>query len=200
MLYDTTDGLINQQFYENGTDRIFGRTTDISIKLKHSGKVIKKFKDLFNNNIELFIEGKYFEFLSKFKIIKGLNNDDLIKNLEKKLLEKIESLKGADIDMIVLYTIVVSELISKIRDLNFKEVLKEIKNRAQIKTNLSLDEIENALNLMFMKNNDLVSILYNLSYLDALAESFNFKKVARNCKILKSKYINKIIKKIKEFN
>jgi hypothetical protein len=35
--------------------------------------------------------------------------------------------------------------------------------------------------------------LYNLSYIDALAETFNYLKTARICKIQKTKYINRIV-------
>ena len=46
-LHTATDNLIEQQFYLNGTDTIIGRTPDVSLKIKDSGRVIKRFKDLF---------------------------------------------------------------------------------------------------------------------------------------------------------
>ncbi len=45
-----------------------------------------------------------------------------------------------------------------------------------------------------MLNDDNISILYNISYLETLAESFNYKKVAKVCKIQISRYINRIVK------
>ncbi|KKL09169.1 hypothetical protein LCGC14_2568550 [marine sediment metagenome] len=53
--------------------------------------------------------------------------------------------------------------------------------------------IQDELDKMFMINDDNVSILYNISYLDTLAESFNYKKVAKVCKIQISRYINRIV-------
>ncbi|MFX0070608.1 MAG: hypothetical protein ACFFAO_05895 [Candidatus Hermodarchaeota archaeon] len=47
-----------------------------------------------------------------------------------------------------------------------------------------------------MLNNDNISILYNISYLNALAESFNYNKVAHICKIQKGKYINRVVELI----
>ena len=41
---------------------------------------------------------------------------------------------------------------------------------------------------------------YNISYLDTLAESFNYKKVAHICKIQKGKYINRIVNLIIKMN
>ena len=38
-----------------------------------------------------------------------------------------------------------------------------------------------------------ISILYNISYLDALALSFNYKKVSHVCKIQQGKYMNRIV-------
>ena len=42
-----TDNLIEQQFYKAGADTIVGRTPEISVRIKNSGLVIKRFKELF---------------------------------------------------------------------------------------------------------------------------------------------------------
>ena len=62
-LYDATDNLINQQFYYGGQDLIIGRNAEVSIKISYSGQIIQKFKNLFNKNINLLLEGKYVQFL-----------------------------------------------------------------------------------------------------------------------------------------
>ncbi|MEE9379140.1 MAG: hypothetical protein V3V33_14010 [Candidatus Lokiarchaeia archaeon] len=64
------------------------------------------------------------------------------------------------------------------------------------KSNLHETTIQEELDMLFMKNDDNISILYNISYLDTLAESFNYKKVAHICKIQTSKFINRIVRKI----
>ena len=76
-LYEATDNLINQQFYLNGRDLVIGRTPDISIKIANSGQVVKKFKDLFNKNILLFLQGEFEKFLFPFKKIKGIDDKTL---------------------------------------------------------------------------------------------------------------------------
>ena len=81
--------------------------------------------------------------------------------------------------------------------------LKIIENEAlQLKENSKIHEnkLQEAIDSLFMRNNNNISILYNISYLDTLAESFNYKKVAHICKIQKSKYINRIVKLIISFN
>ena len=194
-LINATDNLVNQQFYRGGQDKIIGRTPQISLKIRTSGQIIQKFKDLFNDNINLFLKGKYFEFLLPFKKIEGLN-EDLINEIYEELKEKIEVLKEnvADEEIVILYTMVISVLITKIRELHFDNAIAEIKKRAKAKSSkLTEDKIQKGLNNLYMRNNDNVSILYNLSYLDALASSFNYKKVARVAKIQKGKYINKIV-------
>lgn len=192
-LYDATDNLINQQFYYGGQDLIIGRTAEVSIKMSNSGQIIQKFKNLFNNNINLFLEGKYLQFLSLFKKIKGLNDDE-IEDINKKLEEKLTYLDDTEFDTVVLYTIVISSLISRIRDLHFNNSLAEINKRVKKKVNVTNTVIQEVLDDLFMKNNNNISILYNISYLDALAESFNYKKVAHACKIQKGKFINRIVK------
>jgi len=195
-LYNATDNLINQQFYAGGQDIIIGRTSEVSLKISNSGQIIRKFKDLFNQNLELFIEGKYLEFLRLFKKIKGLD-ENYIREIYQDLQLKFETLKEAEnINIVTLYSLVLNSLISSIRDLNFGESIREIKKRVLKKSKINENELQNAIDSLFMRNNNNISILYNISYLDTLAESFNYKKVARICKIQKSKFINRIVKQI----
>ena len=191
-LYDATDNLINQQFYYGGQDLIIGRTSEVSIKISKSGQIIQKFKNLFNNNINLFLEGNYMQFFLLFKKIKGLNDRE-IDEINKVLEEKMTYLDDTDFDPVVLYTIVISSLISRIRDLHFNSSLEEINKRVKNKVNLTDAVIQEVLDDLFMKNNNNISMLYNISYLDALAESFNYSKVAHTCKIQKGKFINRIV-------
>lgn len=197
-LHDATDSLIEQQFYRNGTDKIVGRTPEISVKIKNSGQIIKKFKDLFNQNIDLFLKGNYLEFLLPFKIIKGID-ETCIKKVHENLEHKIVDLKNSigDFDTIIIYTIVLSQFISRIRNLHFNDSIEEIFRRTKKKAEYLNDiDIQKRLDKLFMKNDSNVSILYNISYLDALAESFSYRKVARTCKILKGKYMNLIVELI----
>jgi len=199
-LYNATDNLINQQFYAGGQDIIIGRTPEVSLKISNSGQIIRKFKDLFNENLELFIEGKYLEFLRLFKKIKGLD-ENYIREIYQDLQLKFETLKEAEnINTVILYSLVLNSLISSIRDLNFGESIREIKKRVLKKSKINENELQNAIDSLFMRNNNNISILYNITYLDTLAESFNYKKVARICKIQKSKFINRIVKQIVSSN
>ncbi|MFX1328389.1 MAG: hypothetical protein ACFE91_09690 [Promethearchaeota archaeon] len=199
-LLEATSNLIEQQFYKSGEDIIVGRTPEISLKISNSGQVIRKFKDLFNDNLDLFLEGDYLKFLNLFKKIKGID-ENYIHEIYQDLQLKFETIEGVDtINIVVLYTMVLNSLISIIRDLNFGETIKEIKKRIKKKINLNNSTIQAELDKLFMKNDKNVSILYNISYLDTLAESFNYKKVAHICKIQKGKYINRIVKLIIEIN
>lgn len=195
-LYDATDNLINQQFYKGGHDIIIGRTPEISLKISNSGQIIRKFKDLFNQNLDLFLDGKYLEFLNLFKRIKGMD-ENYIREIYQDLQLKFETLKEAEnINTVIIYSLVLNSLISSIRDLNFGDSIREIKKRILRKSKINENKIQEELDKLFMRNNHNISILYNISYLDTLAESFNYKKVAHICKIQKSKFINRIVRKI----
>ncbi|MCK4371057.1 MAG: hypothetical protein KAW03_08310, partial [Candidatus Lokiarchaeota archaeon] len=177
-LYDATDNLINQQFYKGGHDIIIGRTPEISLKISNSGQIIKKFKDLFNQNLDLFLDGKYLEFLNLFKRIKGMD-ENYIREIYQDLQLKFETLKEAEnINTVIIYSLVLNSLISSIRDLNFGDSIKEIKKRILRKSKINENKIQEELDKLFMRNDHNISILYNISYLDTLAESFNYKKVA----------------------
>ncbi|MBD3255747.1 MAG: hypothetical protein GF383_11690 [Candidatus Lokiarchaeota archaeon] len=195
-LHLATNCLVEQQFYKVGRDIIVGRTPSVSVKISKSGQIVKKFKDLFLDNLDFFLKGKYFNFLQPFKKIKGLN-DAQIQDISEELDQKFNELQDSIDEIVVIYTIVTSVIISRIRDLHFNESIEEIKKRTKKKVkSLSKIEIQDQLNQLFMVNDDNISILYNLSYLDALAESFNYNKVAKICKIQKGKYINRVVKKI----
>ncbi len=194
-LYNATDNLINQQFYKEGRDIIIGRTPEVSLKISNSGQIVRKFKDMFNENLHLFLDGKYLKFLNLFKKIKGMD-ENYIQEIYQDLELKFENLKSANaenINTVIIYSLVLNSLISSIRDLNFEEAIKEIKRRIKNKITITDSKIQQELDNMFMKNDDNVSILYNISYLDTLAESFNYKKVAKVCKIQISRYINRIV-------
>jgi len=197
-LYNATDNLINQQFYKEGRDTIIGRTPEVSLKISNSGQIVRKFKDMFNENLHLFLDGKYLKFLNLFKKIKGMD-ENYIQEIYQDLELKFENLKSANaenINTVIIYSLVLNSLISSIRDLNFEEAIKEIKRRIKNKITITDSKIQQELDNMFMKNDDNVSILYNISYLDTLAESFNYKKVAKVCKIQISRYINRIVNNI----
>ena len=130
-LYRTTDSLINQQFYKEGRDLIIGRTPEVAVKISNSGQIVRKFKDLFNQNLDLFLEGKYLKFLSHFKRIKGVD-EILLKEVYQDLQLKFEHLKDVNqdhVNIVILYTIFLNSIISSIRDINFNDGLKEIRKR-----------------------------------------------------------------------
>ncbi len=197
-LINATDNLVTQQFYAAGTDTILGRTPDIYVKIKYSGQIVKKFKDLFNTNLNLFLEGKYYEFLLPLTKIKGIDEHQ-VKKLHKSIENKLAKLKKSlgEFDDLLLYTIILSDSISKIRDLHFENSIDELLSRAQAKyPHLTINEIQDILNEFFQRNDSNISILYNLSYLNALAESFSYRQTAKISKILRTKYMNVIISNI----
>jgi hypothetical protein len=195
-LYDATDNLIKQQFYKSGSDTIIGRTPEVSIKIKNSGQIVNKFENMLNQNINFFLKGDYMKFFSPFKKIKGVDENH-ISEIYQDIQIKLAAMHGTDFDTVLMYTIVVSSLTTSIREIQFNESVQEIIKKARKKaSSLSVKQIKKELEKLFMRNDKNVSILYNISYLTALAECFNFLKTARTCKIQRSKYINLIVNSI----
>ena len=194
LLYNATDNLIEQQFYLDGQDTITGRTHDVCLHIKNSGIIIRKFKDLFNQNIDKFLEDDYYKFLLSLTKIKGISEKH-IRIYHEELLNKIEVLKDNidDLNDILIYNIVLSFVISKIRDYHFQEIIEEIYERIKIHSNdLSFVQINENFERLFMLNNKYISILYSIVFLEVLADSFNFKRVARVCKMQRGKFINRV--------
>ncbi|NVM45017.1 MAG: hypothetical protein HWN79_08880 [Candidatus Lokiarchaeota archaeon] len=195
-LYDATDNLIKQQFYKSGSDTIIGRTPEVSIKIRNSGQIVKKFEDIFNKNMHLFLEGDYMKFFSPFKRIKGVDENHL-REIYQDIQIKLAAMHGTEFNTVIMYTILVSSLTTSIREIQFNESVQQIIARTRKKTNtINVKQIEKELEKLFMRNDKDVSILYNISYLTALAESFNFTKTTRTCKIQRSKHINRIVNSI----
>lgn len=117
-----------------------------------------------------------------------------IREIDQDIKIKLAAMHGTDFNVVLMYTIVVSSLTTSIREIQFNYSIQEIITRARRRsTNLSKKQIQTELEKLFMRNDQNVSILNNLSYIDALAESFNYLKTARICKIQKNKYINRIV-------
>jgi len=146
--------------------------------------------------MHLFLEGEYMKFFGPFKRIKGVDENHL-REIYQDIQIKLAAMHGADFDTVIMYTIVVSSLTTSIREIQFNESIQKIIARAREKTSsISVKQVEKELEKLFMRNDKNVSILYNISYLTALAESFNFMKTARICKIQRTKHINIIVNSI----
>ena len=195
-LYDATDNLIKQQFYKSESDTIVGRTPEISIKIRNSGQIIQRYENLFNQNIRFFLDGDYMKFFLPFMKIKGVDENH-IREIYQDIQIKLAAMHGTDFDTVLMYTIIVSSLTTSIREIQFNQSVQEIIARVRKEANsLSVKQIKKELEKLFMRNDKNVSILYNISYLTALAESFNFRKTTRTCKIQRSKFINLIVNSI----
>ena len=146
--------------------------------------------------MHLFLEGEYMKFFAPFKRIKGVDENHL-REIYQDIQIKLAAMHGADFDTVIMYTIVVSSLTTSIREIQFNESIQKIIAKAREKTSsISVKQVEKELEKLFMRNDKNVSILYNISYLTALAESFNFMKTARICKIQRTKHINIIVNSI----
>ncbi|MBY9020844.1 MAG: hypothetical protein KGD67_07290 [Candidatus Lokiarchaeota archaeon] len=139
-------------------------------------------------------------FFKPFMIIKGIDENH-IREIYQDIQIKLAAMHGTNFDDVLMYTIVVSSLTTSIREIQFKNSIQEVIRSAKKQSaNLSKKQIQDELEKLFMVNNKYVSILYNLSYIDALAESFNYLKTAHICKIQKSKCINRIVNLVMSAN
>ena len=175
-----------------GRDVILGRTPDISLKIRNSGKVIGRFKKLFLKSIPLFLEQNYLGFFEPFKIIKGID-DNYIKEIYQDIQIRFATMDSTDFDVTILYTVALSSFLSTIREIHFNETINSLTNSLIEETSgLTKHKIQMELDKLFMKNNPNISILYNLSFIGILAESFNFNSVSHKVKLEKIKYCTNV--------
>lgn len=141
----------------------------------------------------MFLEGKYLDFFETFKRIEGID-DNHIKEIYQDIQIKLATMHTEDFDVTILYTIALSSLLSGIREIHFNISINKVIERLMMQNSeLTKNHIQFELDKLFMKNNENISILYNLSFLEVLAESFNFKSVSEKCRRENTKYQNLII-------
>jgi hypothetical protein len=198
LLPDLIEYLVRQQFNPRGdiiTDRMKGK----KVYIQNAGQAIKKFIELLLKDSSDVSEANYKTYLQKLS--KEFNID--LDEVENNFSARLSRLEGEASDLHIIATLLFGELLGSIRERVFNQTLTEIKNRLienlKIKDGSKAEFEENfktqTCNL-FQRNNENISLLYNLCFLDFIAETVHSYKLKKTVKIQLGKYMNRVVKEI----
>jgi len=194
-ILELIDYLVRGQFSKGG-DFITDRMKKQRVQVRYAGRIIQGFIDLLAENIQDILTGAYEKYL--VNLCSALNIDS--EKILQAYLKKSAVLEAADMTPPIVVTSLLGELLGTIRERAFNETLQEIKNRFK-KRRGDLDreegisdvKVDDRIAELFQRNDDNISLLYNLSFLEFLAGTIHSPKVKRTTKILLGKYINRVV-------
>lgn len=189
------DYLVRGQFSQGG-DFITDRLRKQRVQVRYAGRIIQGFIDLLSENIQDILTGNYEKYLKNLCSALNIDSEKILQGF----LRKSAVLEAADITPPIVLTSILGELMGLIRERAFNETLQEIKNRFKQRrggTNgegeISEVKVDDRIAELFQRNDENISLLYNLSFLEYLASAIHSPKVKRTTKILLGKYINRVV-------
>jgi len=182
---ETISILAKQQFYF-GQDRIYGRIKQLSVKIKGAGLVVHRLITTLQKHSPLLYQFKFDEYLHRIvEEIEFLDFDYVY----GQFTQKSSILENTPEQLPILITFLVSDILSALRVPAFDKVKSQIKEKALSKFS-SLGEMEGSFDKLCSFNNQHLSLLENLSFLDILSRAFHFQRIVRVVAIQITKHIN----------
>ncbi|MDD1779520.1 MAG: hypothetical protein LUQ65_15260 [Candidatus Helarchaeota archaeon] len=187
--------MIRQQFSLGG-DLITDRMKKQRIHVTYAGRIIQGFIELLTANIQDILTGNCEKYLGN--ICNALKID--AQKILQAFLNRTAVLEAEDKTPPIIVTSLFGELLGNIRERAFNETLQEIKTRLKKREGGSNGEdqlaevkLDDRIAELFQRNDDNISLLYNLSFLEYIAVTIHSEKVRRTAKILLGKYINRVV-------
>ncbi|MHA1733040.1 MAG: hypothetical protein ACTSU5_13920 [Promethearchaeota archaeon] len=172
---DTLSYLIRQQFMGE-SDIVYGRTREVSTRVPGSGDLVNKLINILYEPLELLLSGFPDQYLERVNSEFPFNTDRVL----KKYYKSKTLLDNSECTDVIIITLIVSEIISSVRTNVFQEFMDEVEVRA--KKRLSSAEqykyVPETIGKMYSKNNDHISLLYNLTFLLYLGDQYSDREVA----------------------
>jgi hypothetical protein len=187
--------LVRQQFSKGG-DVITDRMKKAHVQVKYAGRIIQGFIELLTANVQDVLTGDCERYLGN--VCSALNID--AKKILQAYLQRTAVLEAEDKTPPIIVTSLLGELLGNIRERAFNETLHEIKTRLKERRGGSNGEdqlaevkLDDRIAELFQRNDENISLLYNLSFLEFIAVTIHSQKVRRTAKILLGKYINRVV-------
>jgi len=177
-----------------GSNRIMGKNPDNPMQLTGIGQILRRFIADLKSQLDLLKNQKLGEFLQYFEQRFNLSLKDVKERIELNF-EGMGNLEGQE--TVVLY-MVLTKLLEHLRETGYRtwgaNMIKETYEQMSGKkfTQPIADKVQNLAAL----NEENISLLYNLSFLAFLCDSYNNKKMIVTLKRLVSIRINRIVEKL----
>lgn len=178
--------LAKQQFYF-GQDRIYGRIKSISVKIKGSGLIVHRLINTLLAPAKFLYEFKWDAYLRAIVDEITVLDYDAIYTPFKEKAAMLQPFSNNNLPVIT--TFIISDILTALRVPAFDEVKQQIRKTARPNFP-SQETLEEAFDRLCSLNNQHLSLLENLSFLNHLAEAFHFKRVQRVIGIQITKHVN----------
>ncbi len=191
-LEDIARLLVQQQFFDETENVIYGRTKDVRIQVLGVKPVITALLDEIMRPISLLQEKNYTAYLTELSKILTFN----MKRVMQGFYKALENVEREDLTDHIAATFLIGELLTSIREVEFKNVIEEVKFLIRKQYNLPDARIDEKLAQLYSSNDETVSLLNNLAMLRMLALAFGSPEFGKLANVLVQKYMQAIIEKL----
>ena len=188
--------LATQQFY-SGQNRILSRTKATSVRISGSGLVVHKFWTSLSTPVSLLTESKIQSYLNQLHgVFTDLDPADLFSEIQRNpSLDSMDLGQGSlpKQNLVVLTTIVVGGVISRLRKIAHKRLLTQLKNAIRSNPMLATTTPESFLQRIGELHNSHMDMLENLIFLEYLAAIFSFRRIQHVARIQIGRHIHGLL-------
>lgn len=171
------------------------RTKEQRIHVENSGQAIYKFISLLSAGLPIILAGDYTKYLVMLKKHFEFDETKVIRKFSK----QVSFLSPEEKEPGLIVTFLLGEVLGDVRETLFKKYLQQIKRelktqlKTKKKTGISFEDVTaNA----FERNDQNISLIYNLCFLKFIAEVVNSPDLGRVTDSLLNKYTNQFIESV----
>jgi hypothetical protein len=191
-LEDVAKLLVQQQFFDETENVIYGRTKDVKIQISGAKPVITALLHEIMGPISLLQEKNYTAYLTEVSKILTFN----MKRVMQGFYKALENVEREDLTDHIAATFLIGELLTSIRETEFKNVIEEVKFLIRERCTLPDARIDEKLAQLYSSNDETVSLLNNLAMLRMLALAFGSPDFGKLVSGLVQQYMQALIEKL----
>ncbi len=191
-LEDVARLLVQQQFYDEKENVVYGRTKEVKIHVAGANPVLVSLLNEIMGPIALLQAKNYSAYLAELSKILTFNSRHVMQGFYKSL----ENIDREDLTEHIAATFLIGELLSAIRENEYKNMIDEVKFLIRERYNIPNALIDEKLSLLQSTNDETVSLLSNLALLRMLALAFGSPDFGKQVSALVHNYVNVLIEKL----
>ncbi len=191
-LVDVARLLVQQQFYDEKENVVYGRTKNVKIHVLGVDPILAALLNEIMSPIALLQAKNYSAYLTELSKILTFNSRRVMQGFYKAL----ENVDREDLTDHIAATFLIGELLSGIRENEYKNLMDEVKFLIRERHHLQDACIDEKLSFLNSINDETVSLLNNLALLRMLALAFGSPDFGKQCSALVQNYVNVLIEKL----
>ncbi len=191
-LGDIAKLLVQQQFFDENENVVYGRTKNVKVHVSGVQPVITALLTEIMGPISLLQEKNYSAYLNELSKILTFNTKRVMQGFYKAL----ENVEKEDLTDHIATTFLIGEILTGIRETEFKNIIEEIKFLIRGRCSLSDACIDQTLAQLYSTNDETVSLLYNLAMLRMLGLAFGSPAFGKQVSGLVQNQMNVLMEKI----